>query len=139
MVDLLDVTCLHTDSGNFQDLSDSQKFAFNSVAEVDSYTQDDSPTSVAELSDVERLRLFYACEYSNDEEWQLQCDCWMDLRYSATDERAKRYAHRVLREHACSEDKRFVHATHECRAPPDLRPSWARPVLNSDLPDFQAE
>ena len=59
----------------------------------------------------------------------------MDLRYSAWSERVKQYATRVLREHNCSEDRSFIHVVHECRTPPEFRPSWAKPALKLKLPD----
>ena len=67
-----------TQTGSIKDLPEGQKRAFSSVAEVKSYTQDDSAAPAAGLSDLDTPS-FHSCEWSNDEEWQLLYDYWMDL------------------------------------------------------------
>ena len=81
---------------------------------------------------------FYACEFSTDEEWQLQYDFWMDLRHSAWIGSVKEYANRVLHDYIFPDGVEYISFDHESRTPPELRPVWARPALSLTHEDFVA-
>ena len=122
----------------FDKLSDDQQQSFRSAVDSNLLTQEELGNSLGdsldEPSQKEALSFCYSCEYSNDEEWQLQYDYWMDLHYSAWTMSVKEYALRMLQQYIVPDDYSYISVSHECRTPSDLRPEWTKPVPRYTLP-----